>query len=591
MSAYEQEQSKSQQSLESANQESSSQAAMSVAESEPEAAESVYSREAFLSALQSKDAAGISSQLNGLSLDSAKEIASDSQLMGLIENLDKAVRDSVYDKIYIGISDVDQLCKIAFKRLGVAFGTKYSDDEEAKKNAESLLKTVVTDNRYASYRAKGGDTMETIEKAWPIEGAQHLYAVFSRCPEAHLKKLKIVMASDIDSGGGAGGLAYSSLGVYLMCYSNNSIDSILDTSHMFHSKHDEKGNMTVGGVRISSDKDDANYGLNRFDQVAAHEFGHVVDYGHSPAHSSTDEFRALTGWKEYKNTCSVDGAKEVVKDLRSYMSTPVPAELASNEDANALIDMVAEELIMEDLTGTSKLDAKVEDFLNGDMPVVTTDGGVEASESIEDMEKRYKQLEEEWKKGGYDSKFYSANLYPLKQKIDHDKRRLETNPAVDRYMNMYAPDIDAFAKSLKSAPMLQHIVRVTSGTDPWFYHEPFNGFANRQIHSDYHVGTWYSYDMKARSNKISNYQFSDPAEEFAELYASYMAADETTRKTPEAHKKWFEENVLTEKPPQEVLDAAGVTPETDTATDTDSQKDNGKDKDKKKKKKWWQFWK
>ena len=104
--------------------------------------------------------------------------------------------------------------------------------------------------------------------------------------------------------------------------------------------------------------------------------------------------------------------------------------------------------------------------------------------------------------------------------------------------------------------------------------------------------------MKARSNKISNYQFSNPAEEFAELYASYMATDEATRKTPEGHKKWFEENVLTEKPPQEILDAAGVTPETGTTTDTSTDtttdtgsKDKEKEKDKKKKKKWWQFWK
>lgn len=566
MSAFEEEKSKAQQSLENSDKgKESTVADFHPTDGEPEVIETPYTKESFKEALQSKDNDAVSSMLNGLNLKDAKEIASDSELMGLVESLDETIRNSVYDKIYMGIEDVDTLCKIAYKRFGVAFGTKYSDDEKALKYADTLLRSVVTNNQHASYRATQTETMETIEKPWTLNGAQHLYSVYSRAPEAHLQNLKIVMTTNATTGG-FGGLANSKYGVYLLTYNDSEIDTALETSLMYHSKHDENGEKLYNtDLGLSVDENDGTYGLNLFDETAAHEFGHVVDYTHSPVYSETEEFRKLSGWKEYY-VRSEEGAEDVVKDLRSYMPKPDPENLSGDKDAADIIDMIAGELVMDDAASEDKIAAKVDDFLNSNSPSLSTEDMSGESESIEDMEKRLKELNQEWIKNSSSEIF--SQIRALQTKITHAKRRQKSDPVVNAYMDKNNPDADAFANSLKSAPILKHITRVTSSKSPWFYHEPFNELEGRQIHSDYHSGKWFSYDMKARSNKISSYQFSDPAEEFAELYASYMAADESTRKTPEPYKTWFEEHVLKDA----------------TAQQSSEQKEG-------KKKKWWQFWK
>ena len=324
-----------------------------------------YTADGLKAALEAKNADKISAQLNGISIDTAKEIASNSVLMGLIESQEEDVRNSVYDKIYMGIQDVDTLCKIAYKRLGVAFGTKYSDNAEAIADAKGLLDSVVN-GRWQEYKATADDTMETIEKPWPLEGAQHLYSVLSRSPAAHLKSLKIVMVTDSASGCGAGGLARSTKGVYLITYDNRTIES-LDNYNQFHYKRDEKGN------KIGYHETDATFGQNRLNGVVSHEFGHVVDYARSPSYSDTPEFREMSGWTEYKNTSSSEGASEVVKDLRKYMKQPDPLEFAENDAAKGVINAVAEELVMENASESSKIKAKITELLNGDSTTLNTE--------------------------------------------------------------------------------------------------------------------------------------------------------------------------------------------------------------------------
>ena len=525
MSIYEHETSKSQQNQEIANEESQAVSELRAEVGEPGEAEEIpYSLEALKEAMQAGDSEKISGMLNCITEKDMAEIVGDTAAMNMIDSLDDVTRNAVYDKIYMAITDVDTLCVMAKKRLGVAFGRKYSDDEKALNNATSLLRSVIQDASNKSYKSKPDDTLETLEKDWPLEGAQHLYSVLMKAPESHLQKLKIVMVTDSNSGGGAGGLAYSNLGVYLIKYDNNKIDT-LDNSIMFHGDKDENGKEHViftdmngndiGEGRFTINGENANSNHNRLNNVIAHEFGHVVDYGHSPNYSSMESYRKITGWKEYYHAKSEDGAAEIVKDLRSYMSRPDPESLAGNKDATELIDLIAQELVMDD-AGPDELAAKVDDVLNGGGPVLTTENmDSNGNETLEEKEARLAQLQIEYKKNNYDSTIWREQIMPLQAEIKQMKRRAITNPVVDRIMAENEPD-EKFADTLKSAPILDHIVHVTTGMDPWFYYEPLSNLdKGRQLHANY-AGKWYSYDESARAHKLSNYQFCDPAEEFAE---------------------------------------------------------------------------
>ena len=73
---------------------------------------------------------------------------------------------------------------------------------------------------------------------------------------------------------------------------------------------------------------------------------------------------------------------------------------------------------------------------------------------------------------------------------------------------------------------------------PWY--KGARNDMKRQIHEGYEGRGWYSFSNDAWKQKISMYQFRDPGEEFAELYASYHVANPKGSKTSAAHKEWFE---------------------------------------------------
>ena len=108
--------------------------------------------------------------------------------------------------------------------------------------------------------------------------------------------------------------------------------------------------------------------------------------------------------------------------------------------------------------------------------------------------------------------------------------------------------------------MLQHVVSVMSNKDIdtnvlyhcWLgrannkamYHfdEEMRGM-KRPFHQGYTKRPWYSFDKSRWSDKISDYQYRDPFEEFAETYASYHAAPAFGKKkgemTPKHLLQWF----------------------------------------------------
>ena len=207
MAEFELEQGKSQKTLDKADSGSLSEMAASELTDTGEQ-ESTFSKEGFKSALESKDAAQISAQLNGLTAEDAKSIAADSELMGMIENLEGEIRNSVYDRIYVGVQDVDVFCQIFLKRFNVAMGMKYSTDEDALEWAKKLVKND--------------------EKPWSVNGLIRMYALFSKLPPAHLENLKIVMTTDTVNGG-YGGAAYSGKGVYYFDYADSDCNTFLDS--------------------------------------------------------------------------------------------------------------------------------------------------------------------------------------------------------------------------------------------------------------------------------------------------------------------------------------------------------------------------
>ena len=97
---------------------------------------------------------------------------------------------------------------------------------------------------------------------------------------------------------------------------------------------------------------------------------------------------------------------------------------------------------------------------------------------------------------------------------------------------------EEFAATLKDAPLLEHVQRSFYAHTPWLRGEVFDGMS-RQIHQDY-SNTWYSYDSEApKAGKISTYQYCNPIEEFAEIYAAYYVTMNHEKGSRIIDKPWF----------------------------------------------------
>jgi hypothetical protein len=92
--------------------------------------------------------------------------------------------------------------------------------------------------------------------------------------------------------------------------------------------------------------------------------------------------------------------------------------------------------------------------------------------------------------------------------------------------------------------LFNHIVAGHAKKAAW-WDEPFAYLPTRQYHEAYqYEAGWWSYDNKYRASKLSNYQFRNPADHFAELYATYWCSQPQGSKVPAAMKKWFEDEGL-----------------------------------------------
>ena len=109
-----------------------------------------------------------------------------------------------------------------------------------------------------------------------------------------------------------------------------------------------------------------------------------------------------------------------------------------------------------------------------------------------------------------------------------------------------AKQTDLYARltdNKNSLNLLYHLFTGQSGQQPWNRHKEVMKGKSKPFHEGKPGEAWYTYDNNRWNDKISTYQYRNPKEEFAELYASYHAAPAVGKKkgenTPADLLAWF----------------------------------------------------
>ena len=106
--------------------------------------------------------------------------------------------------------------------------------------------------------------------------------------------------------------------------------------------------------------------------------------------------------------------------------------------------------------------------------------------------------------------------------------------------------LDYKASQMVNTTLFQHIQKAFGNKFCWM-DECFSYLPERQFHQGYLGRSWWSYKNTARTEvkKNSKYQFRDPGEDYAELYATYFMGTPEKRKEIEPRRlDWFEKTVV-----------------------------------------------
>lgn len=233
-----------------------------------------------------------------------------------------------------------------------------------------------------------------------------------------------------------------------------------------------------------ADNGDAMYGMTIFDTTLAHEMGHVGDKG--DRYSRDSEFLNISEWKEYKS------AENVVDAMMGYVKDPLPSELDSSDVTAA--KNAAKKIVKKENTDSDKY------------------GKIIKNEYKENLIQKVVSI---FKKG--------------------DESKADKENRINKKVNL-----------IKGSNLLMHIQRAFAKNSPWM-DECFLELPKYQIHQGYSGRSWWSYKNTAREGvtKNSRYQWRDPGEDFAELYATYFMGDDKKKQEIESQRKeWFERVVV-----------------------------------------------
>ena len=449
--------------------------------------------------IEKKDGEGTVKALAGASAEALKAVAADDALMKTIKSFEEKYCKLSYDYLYASVEKVDTLIQMVKDRFGVPL-VREDDLSLASDNAKADFKKLK--NRYKA-------------QPWTLHGVQHLYQAYLKIPQKFLDQIRAVYTESTKSPSVSGAahhwLGGKSTGIYHVNYDEEDADSTIDVY----------GYTTIGS------ENDGSYGLPHIDQTAAHELGHVVDHNASPMFSSTDTFRANSKWEEhaddsatlveYMETSAFAEGKAfptTFYDDEKYVAREVAKEILTKKikDNDDQVDLVIDEKLI-DAKNKNKFEGYQNDLKSEEVDFKTK--ADEVTKYNKDYASKYSNVEDK----PYDFSMFSED---------------------------YKHSLAAVKILLKNHTELIHHARRSQfdGSGAWYNGELFDGMT-RQIHQD-DKKKWVSYDTQnAQTKRISEYQYVNPAEEFAEAFSIYyMSEDDSERasRMPAGLKAWFDTN-------------------------------------------------
>lgn len=324
------------------------------------------------------------------------------------------------------------------------------------------------------------------EDNWTLQGVKRLYKNYLLVPQSQIDELDSVLTSTKKGGkdkngnpkpdSHSGGFAIGAYDCYTVRYTDGAMNNVSGTGY------------------CESDKDRRFY-MNTTDCTMLHELGHVVDTG-SYVYSKREDFRSISGWKyEGKD------AEEIVTKIEQYAKQPYDKSL--NADEKAIAHIGAVQMIKH--RNRKLTEASIRDH----------------------VKKGYKQLGKSIDANPENKSFFAKLGNKITGKIDNGGYR----PLDD----LLIPLINSTVYGQIEHGMAEEKTNYIPCYDR---NGGINTEMNTQIQEGYEKRGWYSFNTNAWSDKISRYQFREPCEEFAELYATYHLSRGTNVKA--GHKTWFE---------------------------------------------------
>ncbi|MCL2324921.1 MAG: hypothetical protein FWC40_00235 [Proteobacteria bacterium] len=339
------------------------------------------------------------------------------------------------------------------------------------------------------------------EKDWSLEGVRRLYRQLAALPESQVSLLKEIGRAGSDKAyPNTAGKQWTGLaaGVPIQDECQTDIAGVISVMYDDGLDLAEPENRNVGRFLRGRNEKDLSYDRDAFDYIIAHEMGHIVDT-QQYVYSMTPDFFACTGWEDIGKEPGPIADFIIAKAKQPFKRPLTPEERIIARNAMAL--MISKQFISDKPRELEK----------------------------EVLEPAYKGRSTLGDSGVY------CDILDMVEIFNH---RRSTAPAHVRR---------SFAEG-----------NIDGNEHP--YTKGNRNDMNHQIHEVRAKGSlswgghWFAFPSYG-AQKISNYQYKAPWEDFAETYASFFTSDPNHLKLPAKHAQWFtsksvelNKNVPTRKP-------------------------------------------